>query len=191
MSAEQNAVLPACELRFMSWSKNEVDALIPQLGVLIVDDNQFMRKIVRNLLVNIGVRAVFEAGDGIAGLDAIRTVAPDIVVLDWELPLLNGAEFVRIVRSPSVFPVPDIPIIMLSAHAERWRVVEATRLGVNEYLRKPVSAQSLLDRMISIFAKPRPVVQVGDYYGPEPRKQFDDPVRKPVIALPPDGSALN
>src|SRR3954471_4368802 len=115
-------------------SKTDVETLIHTLRVLLIDDNQYMRKIVRNLLTNVGVRVVFEAGDGIEGLDAIRTVAPDIVILDWELPLLNGAEFVRIVRSPGVFPTPDIPIIMLSAHGERWRVVEAARLGVNEYV---------------------------------------------------------
>ena len=115
------------------------------LSVLIVDDNHYMRKIVRTLLMNIGVRRVFEASDGIAGLDAIRIVSPDVVILDWELPLLNGAEFVRIVRSPGVFPQCDVPIIMLSSHGERWRVVEAVRIGVNEYLRKPVSAQALLE----------------------------------------------
>src|SRR6476620_10290174 len=115
-------------------SKADMEFLVHNLGVLVVDDNQFMRKIVRTMLVNVGVHDIYEASDGIAGLDAIRTVGPDLVILDWELPLLNGAEFVRIVRSPGVFPMPDIPIIMLSAHAERWRVVEAVRLGVNDYL---------------------------------------------------------
>ena len=109
--------------------------------MLVVDDNQYMRKVIRNLLVNCGVKDIYEAADGIAALDAIRTVAPDVVILDWEMPLLSGAELVRIVRSPGVFPMPDVPIIMLSAHGERWRIIEAVRLGVNEYLIKPVSAQ--------------------------------------------------
>ncbi len=64
---------------------------------------------------------------------------------------------------------------MLSAHGERWRVVEAVRLGVNEYMVKPVSANGLLERIVSIVAKPRPIVQLGDYYGPEPRKFYADP----------------
>jgi CheY-like chemotaxis protein len=143
---------------------------IQQLRVLVVDDNAFMRKMVRNLLLNIGVKKVYEAGDGIAGLEQIRAVAPDVIVLDWEMPLLNGPELVRIVRSPGVFPTPDIPIIMLTAHGDRSRIVEAVRLGVNEFLCKPVSAKVLTDRLISIFAKPRANVQLGDYYGPEPRK---------------------
>ncbi len=172
-------------------SKHEIERLLRSLGILVVDDNQYMRRIVRNLLVGIGVKQVYEAADGMAGLEAIRTVAPDLVILDWELPLLNGPELVRIVRSPDVFPAPDVPIIMLSAYGERWRVVEAARLGVNEYLRKPISAQSLLDRMVSILVKPRPVVQVGDYYGPQPRKLFTDPVRAPTAAPAPQGTPLN
>jgi two-component system chemotaxis response regulator CheY len=175
----------------ISLSKSELEGMIQDLSILLVDDNQYMRKIVRNLLMNIGVRRVYEASDGIAGLDAIRIVTPDVVIIDWELPLLNGAEFVRIVRSPGVFPFSDIPIIMLSSHGERWRVVEAVRIGVNEYLRKPVSAQALLDRLTAIVAKPRPVVQLGDYYGPEPRKLVGDPVKEPSVALPPDGTPLN
>jgi two-component system, chemotaxis family, chemotaxis protein CheY len=175
----------------ISLSKSDVEALIQDLSILIVDDNQYMRKVVRTLLVNIGVRKVYEASDGIAGLDAIRIVTPDVVILDWELPLLNGAEFVRIVRSPGVFPFSDVPIIMLSSHGERWRVVEAVRIGVNEYLRKPVSAQALLDRLTAIVAKPRPVIQLGDYYGPQPRKLVGDPVTEPTIAPAPDGTALN
>ena len=90
-------------------SKSEIEALIASLGVLVVDDSQFMRKIVRNLLVNIGVRDVYEASDGLAGLQAIRTKVPDVVIIDWELPLLNGSEFVRIVRSPGVFRCPISP----------------------------------------------------------------------------------
>jgi two-component system, chemotaxis family, chemotaxis protein CheY len=151
-------------------SKKDVADLIQSLCVLVVDDNQYMRKTVRNLLVNCGVKDIYEAADGIAALDTIRTMGPHVVILDWEMPLLSGPELVRIVRSPGVFPVPDVPIIMLSGHGERWRVVEAMRLGVNEYLVKPVSAKALYDRLVAIFAQPRPTVQMGDYYGPEPRK---------------------
>jgi DNA-binding response OmpR family regulator len=171
--------------------KNEIERRLRALSILVIDDNQYMRRIVRNLLVGIGVKQVHEAGDGIAGLEAIRTVAPDLVILDWELPLLNGAELVRMVRSPGIFPAADVPIIMLSAFGERWRVVEAARLGVNEYLRKPVSAQTLLDRLIAILIQQRPIVQVGDYYGPQPRKIFSDPVRTPVAAPAPEGAPLN
>lgn len=152
----------------------KVEKLLQNVSVLVVDDNPFMRKTVRNLLYNIGVKTAHEAGDGLAGIEAIRMFAPDIVVLDWEMPLLNGAELVRIVRSPGVFPLPDIPIIMLSGHVERWRVMEATKLGVNEFLKKPVSGKALLDRIVSILMAPRAMVRLGDYYGPEPRRLPSD-----------------
>jgi|SRR5688572_22048172 two-component system chemotaxis response regulator CheY len=203
------APLPACKPAVVEWvqhlkkcgtgvrqimsselTKSDLESLVLDLRVLVVDDSQYMRKIVRTLLTNIGVRKFYEASDGIAGLDAIRTNSPDLVILDWELPLLNGAELVRIVRSPGVFPMADVPIIMLSAHCERWRVVEAVRIGVNEFLAKPVSAQALLDRITAIFANPRPLVQLGDYYGPEPRKLIDEPVSDPSVAPPPEGALL-
>lgn len=154
----------------MNINAKQVDVLIQQLRVLVVDDNQYMRGVVRGLLTNIGVKKVLEAGDGIAALELIRETYPDIVVLDWEMPLLNGPELVRIVRSPGAFPVPDIPIIMLTAHGERWRVVEAAKLGINEFLCKPVSVKALFDRIISILLKPRRTVKVGKYYGPAPRR---------------------
>src|SRR5271156_5427997 len=126
-------------------SKTQIADRIQSLCVLVVDDNQYMRKMIRNLLLNCGDKDIFEAGDGITALDTIRTLGPDVVVLDWELPLWSGAGLVRIVRSPGVFPVPDVPIIMLSGHGERWRVLEAVQLSVNEYLVKPVSAKALYD----------------------------------------------
>ena len=95
----------------------QAQGLLQQLKVLVVDDSLFMRAIVRGLLSNIGVKSVIESSDGIAALDKIREEAPDVVILDWEMPLLNGPELVRIVRSPGVFPTPDIPIIMLTAMA--------------------------------------------------------------------------
>jgi two-component system, chemotaxis family, chemotaxis protein CheY len=170
-------------------SKKDVADIIQSLCVVVVDDNQYMRKMIRNLLVNCGIKEIYEAADGIAALDTIRTVGPDVVILDWEMPLLNGAELVRIVRSPGVFPMPDVPIIMLSGHGERWRVVEAVKLGVNEYLVKPVSAKAIYDRLVSILAQPRPVVQLGEYYGPEPRKLAADSVENVPGSTPAEAAA--
>jgi two-component system, chemotaxis family, chemotaxis protein CheY len=169
----------------VNLSTKHAEFLIQQLGVLVVDDNPYMRNVVRSLLANIGVKKTFEAGDGIAALEMIREVSPDIVVLDWEMPLLNGPELVRIVRSPGVFPMPDIPIIMLTAHGERWRIVESVKIGVNEFLCKPVSAKALLDRLMSILLKPRESVRVGEYYGPAPRRPMFKPKASPAEPPPP------
>jgi DNA-binding response OmpR family regulator len=92
------------------------------------------------------------------------------VLLDWDMPNVDGAEFMRTVRSPATFPHPNVPVIMLTAHSEKSRVVQAVQLGVHEYLVKPVSSQALLARIVVVLAKPRPIVQIGKYYGPEPRK---------------------
>jgi CheY-like chemotaxis protein len=155
--------------RAMPINLKPAESRLQQLHVLVVDDSPFMRAIVRNLLSSIGVRDVAEAGDGIIALEKIRKHVPDVIILDWEMPVLNGPELVRIVRSPGVFPAPDIPIIMLSAYGEHWRILESVKLGVNEFLCKPVSAKALYDRLLSILLKPRRSIQVGDYYGPAPR----------------------
>lgn len=153
----------------MAPDKN-ITARFNATKILVVDDEHYMRKVVRTLLMSIGVRMIYEAADGPAGLELIRTIAPDIVILDWEMPGLDGPGFVRMVRSPETFPQPDVPIIMLTGHGERSRVVEAVKAGVNEFLLKPVSSKALQDRLVSVLARPRPVVQHGGYYGPMPRK---------------------
>ena len=138
--------------------------------ILVIDDEHYTRKVIRALLMSIGVKKIQEACDGHAGLDAICTAVPDIVLVDWEMPGLDGPGFVRTVRSPTTFPYPDVPLVMVTGHGERSRVIEAARLGINEYLLKPISSQSLQARLLSIINHPRPMVQRGSYYGPEPRK---------------------
>ncbi len=135
---------------------------------VVVDDEHYMRKVVRTMLMSIGVQEVHEAPDGTAGLELIRRVAPDFVILDWQMPGLDGPSFVRMVRSPGTFPYPNVPIIMLTGHGERSRVVEAVTIGVNEFLLKPVSVKALQDRVLAVLTKPREVVKSGGYYGPVP-----------------------
>jgi two-component system chemotaxis response regulator CheY len=139
-------------------------------SILVVDDEHYMRKVVRTMLISLGVRTIYEAADGPAGLELIRSNAPDIIILDWQMPGLDGASFMRIVRSPDTFLYPNVPVIMLTGHGERSRVVEAMQVGVNEFLLKPVSSKSLQDRLISVLANPRPPVRAGGYYGPAPRR---------------------
>jgi len=150
----------------------DITTLLSSLSVLIVEDNSFTRKVNRSLLANIGIKTIHEAVDGIDGLEAICRYAPDLVIVDWNLPLVSGAELLRTVRSPQNFPLPDVPVIVLSGHSERWRIMEAQRLGANEFLIKPVSARAVLDRVISIFRNPRPIVRLANYYGPQPRGAF-------------------
>ena len=139
------------------------------IRVLVVDDEHYMRKVVRTMLMGLGVRDILEAPDGPNGLDLIRSAAPDVVILDWQMPGLDGNSFVRIVRSPDSFPYPDVPIIMLTGHGERSRVIEAVQIGVNEFLLKPVSSKALKERLIAVLANPRRIMRGDNYYGPAPR----------------------
>jgi CheY-like chemotaxis protein len=154
----------------MQSNEKYIEELVKPTRVLIVDDEYYTRKVIRTLLALVGITNVHDAVDGESGLEAIATLAPDIVLLDWEMPGIDGAEFTRRVRSPNNFPHPNVPIIMLTGHGERSRVLEAVRLGVHEFLLKPVSSKALLARIVSVLSKPRPMVRRGDYYGPEPRK---------------------
>lgn len=154
----------------MAMDTRTVNARLALAKVLVVDDDHYMRKVVRTMLITIGVRSIDEAADGLVGLEVIRSIAPDVVILDWEMPGLDGTSFLRAVRSPQTFPYPDVQIIMLTGHGERSRVVDAIKVGVNEFLLKPVSVKSLRARLISVLLNPRPMVRTGNYYGPLPRK---------------------
>jgi len=156
-------------------SAKQFEKMLNGLGILIVDDNQYTRKMLRMMLINLGAKTIYEASDGVSALDLVRTVDPDVMILDWEMPVLSGAQVVRIVRSPGVFPKPGLPIIMLTAHAQRARVTAAMRLGINEFLVKPISPKALQDRLLSILVKPRPMVQIGKYYVPLPRRLAAQP----------------
>src|SRR5262252_9449826 len=130
-------------------STKHFDKVIEQLCILIVDGNQYARKLTRTMLMNVGAKTVLESPDGVTALDLIRTV-----------------------RSPGVFPKPFLPIIMLTAGAQHARVAEAVSLGVHEFLVKPTSPQALRHRLLSILMNPRQMVQTGEHYIPQPRRQI-------------------
>jgi two-component system chemotaxis response regulator CheY len=153
-----------------SQANKSMEKLIQGLNILIVDGNSYMRRLTRTMLMNLGAKSVAEACDGLAALEAIRTCDPDVMFLDWDMPVLNGMEVMRIVRSPGVFPRPNLPIIMLTSRAQRSAVVEALGNGAHEFLLKPASPKALCDRLMSIVIKPRPMVKLGKYYVPEPRR---------------------
>jgi two-component system chemotaxis response regulator CheY len=151
-------------------SAKQLEKLIERLGLLVVDENPYTRKLTRMMLMNIGAKSIFEASDGLSALDVIRNVNPDIMLMDWDIPVLSGPQVMRIVRSPGLFAKPFLPVIMLTPRASRSRVSEAIRLGVHEVLTKPTSPKMLQDRLLSILVNPRPMVQVGKYLVPQPRR---------------------
>jgi two-component system, chemotaxis family, chemotaxis protein CheY len=151
-------------------SAKEIQKLIERLNIVVADQNQYTRKLTRMMLMNIGAKSIYEAADGVTALDTIRTANPDVAILDWDMPLMSGQDLIRIIRSPGVFPKPDLPIILLTAGADRLRVNEAIRLVVHEFLCKPTSPGALRNRLVSILVKPRPMVQIGDHYLPKLRR---------------------
>ena len=154
----------------MVMAVHAFDKKIQGLSVLVADKNQFMRRLTRTMLMNLGAKSVIEASDGLAALEAIRTCDPDVMFLEWDLPVLDGMEVIRIVRSPGVFPRPNLPIIMLTTRSNRSSVVKALRAGVHEFLLKPTSPKALRDRLTSILLKPRPMLKLGEFYVPQPRR---------------------
>jgi CheY-like chemotaxis protein len=147
-----------------------IELLLQGLNILIVDGNHYMRRLTRTMLTNLGAKSVIEAADGLGALEQIRTCDPDVMFLDWDMPVLDGMEVMRIVRSPGVFPRPNLPIIMLTNRAQRSAVVEALRAGAHEILLKPTSPKALRDRLTAVAINPRPMVKLGKYYVPEPRR---------------------
>jgi len=147
----------------------QMEKLIEGLAILVVDNNPYTRKLTRIMLTNVGAKAIYEAADGVEALGAIRVANPDVMILDWEMPVLDGPQVMQIVRSPESFPKPNLPVIMLTRSGERSRVNAALRLGVHEFLVQPTSPAALRDRLMSILVRPRPMVWVGKYYVPKPR----------------------
>ncbi len=140
-----------------------------RLRFLIVDDNGYMRRIIRTLLHGFGTREVFEAEDGAAGLEAFATHLPDVVITDWAMPVFDGIELTRMIRQPDTSPNPFVPIIMITGYPERARVFEARETGVSELLVKPISAKGLYQRIAKVVLNPRPFIRTDSYFGPDRR----------------------
>jgi CheY-like chemotaxis protein len=141
-----------------------------RLRFLVVDDNAHMRRIVRQLLHGFGSREIYEAEDGAAGLESFTGHNPDIVITDWAMPIFDGIELTKTIRQPGGNSNPFVPIIMLSGHSEKRRVMEARDSGITEFLAKPIAAKALYERVLSVVLSPRPFIQTKSYFGPDRRR---------------------
>src|SRR5689334_11781204 len=146
---------------------------IEGLVILVADSNAYTRKLTRMMLTNLGVKSIYEASDGVAALEAIRNVNPDVMIVDWDMPVLDGCEVMQVVRSPGAHPKANLPVIMLTDVGLQSRVQTALRIGVNEFLVKPISPKTLQQRLLGIVLSPRPMVHAGKYYIPMPRRRID------------------
>jgi two-component system chemotaxis response regulator CheY len=141
-----------------------------KLRFLVIDDNAHMRRILRTLLHGFGARDVYEAEDGAAGLEAFTHYVPDIVLTDWAMPIFDGLELTQMIRQPGANANPYVPIIMLTGHSEKKRVVAARDAGVTEFMAKPISAKALYQRILNVVANPRSFIRTKTYFGPDRRR---------------------
>lgn len=152
------------------------------LHVLLVDDNKQMRILLRSLLRAAGVGHISEAEDA-DGAFALMAGSPvDLILLDWKMKPMDGLSFTRLVRQAPNSPNPYATILMLTAHTEAHRVAAARDAGVSGFLKKPVSAHLLFERMTSALADDRIFVRAGAFFGPDRRfgaiPGYDGPLRR-------------
>ncbi len=140
------------------------------ISVMIVDDNHHMRSLIKELLKAIGISSVMEASDPTEAFEVLRTNPIDLLLVDFSMPMIDGVEFVQMLRNSADSPNPFIPIIMVTGHSERSKVMAARDAGVNEFLVKPINAKSLLSRLQSVVENPRPFIKVANYFGPDRRR---------------------
>ena len=122
-----------------------------KVRVLVVDDFPTMRRIVRNLLRQLGFENVDEAENGEDALKKLRSAEYGLVVSDWNMPVMEGIELLKNVRSDP--QLKDIPFLMVTAEAEKEKVIEAIKAGVDNYIVKPFTGEVLKEKLEKIAQK--------------------------------------
>lgn len=154
-----------------------------RLEILVIDDNDFMRQLYRQLLEAIGFvpHHITEARDGEEGLRHLHDAHCDVVICDLNMKPMNGKQFTHHIRTSEDSPDPYLPIVVCTGHAELLHVADARDAGANEILRKPVSAASLYARLQAVIECPRPFILSPAFVGPDRRRRdmpFDGPDRR-------------
>jgi CheY-like chemotaxis protein len=143
---------------------------LSDIRALIVDDSPQMRVLVRSLLRAGGILKVGEADTAAAAFAAMRAAPVDLIILDWKMTPIDGLAFARMVRWRDDSPNPYLPIVMLTAHTEASRVAAARDAGVTGFVKKPISARMLFDRISSALTDTRMFICAPDFRGPDRRR---------------------
>lgn len=117
---------------------------------LVVDDSSTMRRIIINTLNKIGYTDVVEAGNGREGIDKISQGPVDLIITDWNMPEMNGIEFVRALRAMD--GQQTVPVLMVTTNAAKDDIVEALRAGVNNYVVKPFTPDTIREKIAAVTA---------------------------------------
>jgi CheY-like chemotaxis protein len=147
---------------------------LTKLRVLVVDDNALARDMIKFALSALNVHTVLTAEDGAKALQALRAFEPDLILADWMMTPVDGLEFVKRVRGDESNPFRFVPIIMITAFGEAWRVTEARDAGANEFVVKPFSARTLYSKIRSLIERPRSLVDGSGFAGPDRRRRAKD-----------------
>jgi two-component system chemotaxis response regulator CheY len=123
----------------------------PKMKFLVVDDFSTMRRIVRNLLKELGFTNVEEAEDGVNALQKLKSSDFDFVVTDWNMPNMTGIELLRAIRGDAA--LKGLPVLMITAEAKKENIIEAAQLGASGYIVKPFTASTLGEKLTKIFEK--------------------------------------
>jgi len=121
------------------------------MKILIVDDFSTMRRIVKNLLRDLGFNNTQEADDGLTALPMLKKGGFDFVVTDWNMPGMQGIDLLRHIRSDA--ELKHLPVLMITAEAKREQIIEAAQAGVNGYIVKPFTAATLKEKLEKIFER--------------------------------------
>ena len=159
------------------------DLDLSDLNILIVDDYEPMRAILRVMLKALGIRDIGEANDGLSALDEMKEFHVDIVIADYRMVPMDGVELTRRIRDGDAGIDPFTPVIMVSGHSEKSRIFQARDAGVTEFLVKPISATLLYYRLRTVIENPRPFIRSRDFFGPDRRRHavaFEGPDRRKV-----------
>jgi two-component system chemotaxis response regulator CheY len=122
-----------------------------QMKILIVDDFSTMRRIIKNLLRDLGYTNTSEADDGKTALPLLQGGDFDFLVTDWNMPGMTGIDLLKAVRADS--KLSSLPVLMVTAEAKRDQIVEAATAGVNGYVVKPFTAAALKEKIEKIFER--------------------------------------
>ncbi len=121
------------------------------MKILIVDDFSTMRRIIKNLLRDLGFTNTAEADDGVTALPMLQSGSFDFLVTDWNMPGMTGIDLLRAVRADE--RLKHLPVLMVTAEAKRDQIIEAAQAGVNGYVVKPFTAQVLKEKIEKIFER--------------------------------------
>jgi two-component system, chemotaxis family, chemotaxis protein CheY len=121
----------------------------PTMKFLVVDDFSTMRRIVRNLLKELGYTNTEEAEDGVVALNMLRSSKFDFVVSDWNMPNMTGIELLKNIRADAA--LRSTPVLMITAEARKENIIEAAQAGANGYIVKPFTAATLDEKLTKIF----------------------------------------